>query len=287
VKVSETIPPHTGKDTVAIDFDRTCVDWQPLDFYHEVAIPGAKEAAEELRATGKTIAIFTSRLDPTWLLQSGNDYETQYRYVKSTLTRLGIPFDYITGNKVVASKYIDDAAITFDGSWDRAMASYRSGISPYDLAWAAGLFEGEGSISFSGSRNGVHLQLSMTDKDVIDKFARVVGAGKVYGPEVRGPSHWKSIYHWSLRHSYEVSRIIRMLIPFLGERRAAKAHEALVRLESNRGPWADMTHCLSGHPYTDENTYVDRASKRRNCRTCSKVYRARYETKKKEYQHVA
>jgi len=34
-----------------------------------------------------------------------------------------------------------------------------------------------------------------------------------------------------------------------------------------RGAWAQMTHCVNGHEFTDENTFVQHG-KYRGCRTC-------------------
>lgn len=50
------------------------------------------------------------------------------------------------------------------------------------VAWAAGLFEGEGCVTKAGGR--VNLRVTSTDQDVLEQFAAFVGAGKVYGPYV-------------------------------------------------------------------------------------------------------
>lgn len=39
---------------------------------------------------------------------------------------------------------------------------------------------------------------------------------------------------------------------------------------AGRTPWAWKTECVNGHPYTDENTYVDPAGRRR-CRQCGRA----------------
>ena len=58
--------------------------------------------------------------------------------------------------------------------------------NPIDLAWAAGLFEGEGCFTFQGSKKartrGGRLgkaQLSMTDEDVVRKFHTIMGFGSL------------------------------------------------------------------------------------------------------------
>ena len=49
-----------------------------------------------------------------------------------------------------------------------------------EIAWAAGLFEGEGCMTVSGGRP--FMRLNSTDEDTPRRFWEVVAAGKVYGP---------------------------------------------------------------------------------------------------------
>jgi hypothetical protein len=39
---------------------------------------------------------------------------------------------------------------------------------------------------------------------------------------------------------------------------------------------ARVTHCPSGHEYTEENTYIDRNGNRHGCRTCKREYQRTY-----------
>lgn len=45
--------------------------------------------------------------------------------------------------------------------------------------------------------------------------------------------------------------------------------EPVTRQENIRRAFANVTHCPSGHPYTDENTYVRPGTTHRKCRTCA------------------
>jgi hypothetical protein len=65
-----------------------------------------------------------------------------------------------------------------------------------DIAWAAGLFEGEGSIVIS--REGrVALQVHMTDEDVMRHLAEVLG-GNITGPyQYQQPDGHKRKPFWS------------------------------------------------------------------------------------------
>jgi len=99
------------------------------------------------------------------------------------------------------------------------------------VAWAAGLFEGEGCISQTTHRKP-RLFISMTDKDVINKFIDIVEAGNMC---VRNRTHenpnFKIQWQWQIQKASEVNRILRMFLPHLGERRAFKALNALDALD--------------------------------------------------------
>lgn len=99
------------------------------------------------------------------------------------------------------------------------------------LAWAAGLFEGEGSISPHKAQNVPHgkrwtyvrLAIGTTDEDVLLRFFEIAQCGSLCGPyqyiEGRKP-HWQ----WSVT-GVKADRLLDELLPFLGERRQARAAE--------------------------------------------------------------
>ena len=53
-------------------------------------------------------------------------------------------------------------------------------ISREKLAWAAGLFEGEGCFYINEKGKYVNATVTSTDKDVLDAFLQVIGFGKIY-----------------------------------------------------------------------------------------------------------
>lgn len=100
------------------------------------------------------------------------------------------------------------------------------------LAWAAGLFEGEGSITPFGRvrKDGSRLWrlcMGSTDLDVLHRLQAVFG-GRLFGPFVRTnrASH-KPMWTWALYPQAEVEETLARMVPFLCERRAERAHEAL------------------------------------------------------------
>lgn len=98
-----------------------------------------------------------------------------------------------------------------------------------NIAWAAGLFEGEGCIGLrKNGNNGIPsplLQLNMTDKDVIIAFQELVG-GKIYGPyKPRSDIGKKLQWQWQEGRILEVKRILLDFLPYLCNRRRNKAIE--------------------------------------------------------------
>jgi len=102
---------------VCVDLDGTIAQYKGwLDETHfGEPIPGAKEALERIRVEGWKIIIFTTR---------GNR-----ELIKAYLEKHAIPFDHINENpnqppgtskgKPVATAYVDDRGIQFNGDWAR------------------------------------------------------------------------------------------------------------------------------------------------------------------------
>jgi hypothetical protein len=110
-----------------------------------------------------------------------------------------------------------------------------------DIAWAAGLFEGEGSItarSYETKKYGLTYQIAMelvsSDLDVIEKFLRIVNCGAVhpYNKGIKGTlPHHKQCYCWGLTNRSEIRRILDSFMPYLGMRRMMKAKEVLGHMD--------------------------------------------------------
>lgn len=96
------------------------------------------------------------------------------------------------------------------------------------IAWAAGLFEGEGCSSWSNSNRHVSLQLATTDEDVVKRFKRAIGnLGNINGPYKPKNPKAKPYWLWSETKYPNVVAISNKLRPFLGERRIAKLDQVL------------------------------------------------------------
>ena len=84
--------------------------------------------------------------------------------------------------------------------------------------WAAGLFEGEGSVVARGG-----LSLGMTDEDVVRRFQSVIGLGTV-GLSAKQRQHYtgkygKPFWHWRVNHRDDIIAVAELLYPHLGVRR--------------------------------------------------------------------
>ena len=86
-------------------------------------------------------------------------------------------------------------------------------MDPKMIAWASGLFEGEGTVRRK-------LEIEMTDKDVITKFWDIVNCGNVY---YRERPNVKPTWRWAVGNKKDVKKCLALMLPFFGNRRAYQA----------------------------------------------------------------
>lgn len=94
------------------------------------------------------------------------------------------------------------------------------------LAWAAGFFEGEGCITTASKGKYARLSISGVDKEPLDEFASIVGAGKVYGPygPYQSAGQRSPIYQWAVQGG-TAWRVLNKIFPMLSAKRVAQASE--------------------------------------------------------------
>lgn len=148
-----------------------------------------------------------------------------------------------------------------------------------ELAWAAGFWDGEGTVSVGyildhGKTDRWYVSASveqMHDRRCVDRFYAAVGMGKIYGPYVkqyRGGELMR--YMWRLSGYGKVLEFTQLLDPFISEPKKEQiarsfAHEG-IGPDKRFGP---RTHCPLGHPLTGENLRVKPGGKR-SCRECER-----------------
>jgi hypothetical protein len=148
--------------------------------------------------------------------------------------------------------------------------------TPEQIAWAAGLFEGEGCFHMGRRANGhmaVTARLAMTDGDIVERFHNIVGVGVDYGSRTRRRNE-KPVFEWGAQSARDVAAVIEMFLPYLGVRRHAKALEVLAACGEMQPRNADRTHCPQGHPYEGENLWHETRKDggvARVCRECKRT----------------
>lgn len=87
------------------------------------------------------------------------------------------------------------------------------------LAWAAGLFDGEGCIHIRQNGHSVVLSLAMTHRPTIEQLGEILGYPWTLATLPPAQPHYKEQYRWSLRRQPEVLDCLSRLEPYIVTRR--------------------------------------------------------------------
>jgi len=111
-------------------------------------------------------------------------------------------------------------------------------IDREQLAWAAGFFDGEGSMvaGTKRQRSVAYAQIGQSDRQVLDRFCAAVGVGKVYGPY--GPYKTsgnalatKPHFTYRTRGYGEAQQVVCALWQWLGDEKREQAVRALRQVQ--------------------------------------------------------
>src|SRR5712691_9004757 len=95
------------------------------------------------------------------------------------------------------------------------------------LAWAAGFFDGEGWVN--KAERGVQARINQADPngvpEVLLKFRRIVGVGRIGGPEVEEGK--QDLYRWEISSRAAVLRVAELIGPWLCQVKRAQFEHAL------------------------------------------------------------
>lgn len=106
-------------------------------------------------------------------------------------------------------------------------------------AWAAGIIEGEGTITFTNIKNRksskrCSISVMMTDKDVIDKLFDILKVGTIRGPYIYKN---KPLWTWAVQNQKGCFDTLLKIMPYLSKRRLEKASEMFEFLEGKINKW--------------------------------------------------
>ena len=94
-----------------------------------------------------------------------------------------------------------------------------------EIAWLAGILEGEGSF-INACRGSPRVSLSMTDEDVVNMAVAIAG-GKYVGTR-RFTNHYKTQFILQIC-GHRAAALMMTIYPFMGMRRKAKIKEILTQ----------------------------------------------------------
>lgn len=108
---------------------------------------------------------------------------------------------------------------------------WKRNISTVDLAWAAGHFEGEGTISISAERRNGYARplasLASTDKQVIELFSKWWPTS-IAGKKPRYPTpNARAVYRWEINSAIKVRAFIDQIVPHLRTERCKAKFELI------------------------------------------------------------
>lgn len=96
------------------------------------------------------------------------------------------------------------------------------------FAWAIGIFEGEGCLSYCTTEDKWEMVVEMTDMDVLWSFYEAVGfVGNLNGlrKSPSRPENWKPSGKWKTAARKTIHDLIIRFYPYMHERRRAKCDE--------------------------------------------------------------
>lgn len=100
------------------------------------------------------------------------------------------------------------------------------------IAWAAGFWDGEGYTGFNRKR--IVAQVVQTNKDVLERFQKAVGFGKIYGPYRQSRPNHKDYWQLHFDGDNEVENLFQLLSPYLSQPKTEQFTSAIMRRKDLR-----------------------------------------------------
>lgn len=123
-----------------------------------------------------------------------------------------------------------------------------------EIAWIAGIVEGEGCIVVQPSSKTLRLSIEMTDLDVLQK------AQRIFGPDARLSKRTVKLSNPKWRDRYILhlcgSRLMQWLMtiyPLMGNRRKAKIEQAIEMFKNRRNkPFVAKPRAINHYSFEHE-----------------------------------
>lgn len=118
-------------------------------------------------------------------------------------------------------------------------------VTSEQVAWFAGLFEGEGYLSFSKERrkgrSGGHwrLGLGMSDEDIINRIQTMFGGSIHKWTLSHKKPTYKDMFSWNVTKQAHILEIVDVIYPLMGKRRQAKFDEFITYYNTPRPTQSD------------------------------------------------
>lgn len=112
-------------------------------------------------------------------------------------------------------------------------------IQATEVAWAAGFFDGEGSVFLNKSGKGhARLDIAQTEPTVFERFKQAVIHGKLYGPYSgcgKGKNN-KDYWRYTCCADAEVEAVLLKLWPYLSQPKKTKTIEVYDGIDKTNNP---------------------------------------------------
>jgi hypothetical protein len=135
-------------------------------------------------------------------------------------------------------------------------------LTETEVAWLAGLLEGEGCFYFNPRKKNpdTKIQLSMTDKDIVERVAKMFSTTiATLLPDPRDIHHLRTKnYYRTYICGVKVRAAMRAIRPFMGRRRTAAIDRQFQAWESRGGRDNSELHINAVYPLNYPANYLRR-----------------------------
>lgn len=140
-----------------------------------------------------------------------------------------------------------------------------------ELAWAAGLFDGEGWVGPINKRREIGIRVGQVDRRVLDRFAAAVGVGTIYGP-YRLKRSVQSIYVYHAGGFHRTQAVMAMLWRWLSPVKRQQYAASVAAVRGNLLRWNQSAgSCKRGHHLSGDNLARHASTGARVCRECRRL----------------